>query len=59
MSLFLFSKVESHPNSQKMMAVAKSLRVERDREKRLAAQKQEQQQSVMKNIFYEKYLLQY
>lgn len=39
-------KVESHPNSQKMMAVAKNLRVERDREKRLAAQKQEQQQSI-------------
>ncbi|RUS70096.1 hypothetical protein EGW08_022145, partial [Elysia chlorotica] len=35
-------KVESHPNSQKMMTVAKNLRVERDREKRLAAQKQEQ-----------------
>lgn len=39
-------KVESHPNSQKMMTVAKNLRVERDREKRLAQQKQEQQQSI-------------
>ncbi|BFZ00683.1 hypothetical protein BsWGS_03721 [Bradybaena similaris] len=35
-------KVESHPNSQKMMMVAKNLRVERDKEKKLAAQKQDQ-----------------
>ncbi|XP_025079923.1 intraflagellar transport protein 81 homolog [Pomacea canaliculata] len=35
-------KVESHPNSQVMMNVAKNLRVERDREKKIASQKQEQ-----------------
>ncbi|XP_005106145.1 intraflagellar transport protein 81 homolog [Aplysia californica] len=39
-------KVESHPNSQKMMTVAKNLRVERDREKRLGTQKQEQMTSI-------------
>ncbi|KAK7480473.1 hypothetical protein BaRGS_00028290 [Batillaria attramentaria] len=39
-------KVESHPNSQVMMNVAKNLRVERDREKRIAAQKQEQQTNI-------------
>lgn len=39
-------KVESHPNSQVMMNVAKNLRVERDREKRTAAQKQEQQTNI-------------
>ncbi|XP_050404861.1 intraflagellar transport protein 81 homolog [Patella vulgata] len=36
-------KVESHPNSQKMMNVARMLRVERDREKKIGDQKQEQQ----------------
>ncbi|XP_069105336.1 intraflagellar transport protein 81 homolog isoform X1 [Argopecten irradians] len=35
-------KVESHPNSQTMMNVARNLRMERDREKRLAEQRQEQ-----------------
>ncbi|XP_046546796.1 LOW QUALITY PROTEIN: intraflagellar transport protein 81 homolog [Haliotis rubra] len=35
-------KVESHPNSQVMMNVAKNLRLERDREKKIAAQRQEQ-----------------
>lgn len=39
-------QVESHPNSQVMMNVAKNLRVERDREKRVAAQKQEQMTNV-------------
>uniref|UniRef100_A0A0B7B4J9 Intraflagellar transport protein 81 homolog n=2 Tax=Arion vulgaris TaxID=1028688 RepID=A0A0B7B4J9_9EUPU len=39
-------KVESHPNSQKMMMVAKNLRVERDREKKLAAQRQDQQTAI-------------
>ncbi|KAL3848360.1 hypothetical protein ACJMK2_019225 [Sinanodonta woodiana] len=35
-------KVESHPNSTTMMNVAKNLRLEKDKEKRLAEQKQEQ-----------------
>ncbi|KAK3094389.1 hypothetical protein FSP39_001105 [Pinctada imbricata] len=35
-------KVESHPNSQTMMNVARNLRLERDKEKKLAEQKQEQ-----------------
>ncbi|XP_059177446.1 intraflagellar transport protein 81 homolog [Physella acuta] len=39
-------KVESHPNSTKMMTVAKNLRIERDREKKLAVQKQEQQTTI-------------
>ena len=35
-------KVESHPNSQTMMNVARNLRLERDKEKKLAEQRQEQ-----------------
>lgn len=35
-------KVESHPNSTTMMNVARNLRLERDREKKLAEQRQEQ-----------------
>ncbi|XP_041356765.1 intraflagellar transport protein 81 homolog [Gigantopelta aegis] len=35
-------KVESHPNSTQMMNVAKNLRIERDREKKIGGQKQEQ-----------------
>ena len=44
--MFVCVQVESHPNSQVMMNVAKNLRVERDREKRVAAQKQEQMTNV-------------
>ncbi|KAL8567199.1 hypothetical protein ACOMHN_046609 [Nucella lapillus] len=39
-------KVESHPNSQVMMNVARNLRVERDREKRVSTQKQEQMTNI-------------
>lgn len=39
-------KVESHPNSQVMMNVAKNLRVERDREKKISQQKQEQMTNI-------------
>lgn len=35
-------KVESHPNAQTMMNVARNLRLERDKEKKLAEQRQEQ-----------------
>lgn len=35
-------KVEQHPNANTMMNVAKNLRLERDKEKKLAEQKQEQ-----------------
>lgn len=34
--------MESHPNSTTMMNVARNLRLERDREKKLAEQRQEQ-----------------
>jgi hypothetical protein len=42
-NIYLFhSQVESHPNSQTMMNVARNLRLERDKEKKLAEQRQEQ-----------------
>lgn len=43
--------MEAHPNSQVMMNVAKNLRVERDREKKVAAQKQEQLTNVCTHLF--------
>ncbi|XP_029639051.1 intraflagellar transport protein 81 homolog [Octopus sinensis] len=39
-------KVESHPNAQTMMAVARKLRRERDEEKKLAEQKQRQNEQI-------------
>lgn len=37
-----YLQVESHPNSNTMMNVARNLRLERDKEKKLAEQRQEQ-----------------
>lgn len=39
---FSVRKVEQHPNANTMMNVAKNLRLERDKEKKLAEQRQEQ-----------------
>ena len=50
--MFVCVQVESHPNSQVMMNVAKNLRVERDREKRVAAQKQEQMTNVGRAVWH-------
>ena len=45
-------KVESHPNSQTMMNVARNLRMERDKEKKLAEQRQEQSTLVLINMSF-------
>ena len=41
-SLIIHFQVEQHPNATTMMNVAKNLRLERDKEKKLAEQRQEQ-----------------
>ena len=40
--ILFYSQVEQHPNATTMMNVAKNLRLERDKEKKLAEQRQEQ-----------------